>query len=97
MVILESTSPVGTTEQLRDLIAKLRPDLKCPGLTRETPGHFDRLLPRAGAAGQNPRGTDQQRPLDRRDHAALCAQGAGVLQAVRARRLRGDRLRARPR
>lgn len=37
VVILESTSPVGTTEQLRDLIAELRPDLKIPGLTRETP------------------------------------------------------------
>ncbi|MEZ5736042.1 MAG: UDP-N-acetyl-D-mannosamine dehydrogenase [Novosphingobium sp.] len=37
IVILESTSPVGTTEQLRDLIAELRPDLKCPGVTRETP------------------------------------------------------------
>ena len=36
-VILESTSPVGTTEALRDLIAKARPDLKCPGLTNETP------------------------------------------------------------
>jgi UDP-N-acetyl-D-mannosaminuronic acid dehydrogenase len=36
-VILESTSPVGTTEQLRDLIAQARPDLKCPGLTTETP------------------------------------------------------------
>ncbi len=36
-VILESTSPVGTTEALRDLIAKLRPDLRCPGLTNETP------------------------------------------------------------
>ncbi|MGE3691663.1 MAG: nucleotide sugar dehydrogenase, partial [Novosphingobium sp.] len=37
VVILESTSPVGTTEQLRDMIASMRPDLKCPGLTRETP------------------------------------------------------------
>ncbi|MBS0481851.1 MAG: UDP-N-acetyl-D-mannosamine dehydrogenase [Proteobacteria bacterium] len=36
-VILESTSPVGTTEKLRDLIAARRPDLKCPGLTSETP------------------------------------------------------------
>ena len=42
-VILESTSPVGTTEQLRDMIASMRPDLKCPksagqgGLTSETP------------------------------------------------------------
>ena len=36
-VILESTSPVGTTEALRDLIAAQRPDLKCPGLTAETP------------------------------------------------------------
>lgn len=36
-VILESTSPVGTTEQLRDLIAARRPDLKCPGLVGDTP------------------------------------------------------------
>jgi len=36
-VILESTCPVGTTEQMRDLMAGLRPDLKFPGLTRETP------------------------------------------------------------
>ncbi|MDE8652368.1 UDP-N-acetyl-D-mannosamine dehydrogenase [Novosphingobium album (ex Liu et al. 2023)] len=37
VVILESTSPVGTTEQLRDMIATMRPDLKVPGLVRETP------------------------------------------------------------
>lgn len=37
VVILESTSPVGTTEKLRDLIAELRPDLKIPGISRETP------------------------------------------------------------
>ena len=37
VIILESTSPVGTTEQLRDLIAGLRPDLKIPGLTGEIP------------------------------------------------------------
>ena len=36
-IILESTSPVGTTEKMRDLIAGLRPDLKLPGLTTETP------------------------------------------------------------
>ncbi|MCR2834412.1 UDP-N-acetyl-D-mannosamine dehydrogenase [Parerythrobacter lacustris] len=36
-IILESTSPVGTTEQMRDLIAGLRPDLRLPGLTGETP------------------------------------------------------------
>lgn len=36
-VILESTSPVGTTEAMRDLFAGLRPDLKLPGLTGETP------------------------------------------------------------
>lgn len=30
-VILESTSPVGTTEALRDLIAAARPDLRLPG------------------------------------------------------------------
>ena len=32
-IILESTSPVGTTEEVRDLLAKLRPDLKIPGRT----------------------------------------------------------------
>ncbi len=37
VVILESTSPVGTTEKMRDLIAKLRPDLKIPGMTSEIP------------------------------------------------------------
>ncbi len=37
VVILESTSPVGTTEALRDLVAELRPDLKFPGLVSETP------------------------------------------------------------
>ena len=31
-VILESTSPVGTTEAMRDIFAQLRPDLKMPGL-----------------------------------------------------------------
>jgi UDP-N-acetyl-D-mannosaminuronic acid dehydrogenase len=36
-IILESTSPVGTTDQVRDMIAKLRPDLKIPGATNETP------------------------------------------------------------
>ena len=30
-VILESTSPVGTTEEVRDLLAELRPDLTMPG------------------------------------------------------------------
>lgn len=33
-VILESTSPVGTTEKVRDLIGDARPDLKMPGATR---------------------------------------------------------------
>ncbi|MCF8709635.1 UDP-N-acetyl-D-mannosamine dehydrogenase [Rhizorhapis sp. SPR117] len=31
VIILESTSPVGTTEKVRDLLAQLRPDLKMPG------------------------------------------------------------------
>jgi len=30
LIVLESTSPVGTTEAVRDLIARLRPDLKVP-------------------------------------------------------------------
>ena len=35
IVVLESTSPVGTTEQVRDLLAQLRPDLKMPGKSSE--------------------------------------------------------------
>jgi UDP-N-acetyl-D-mannosaminuronic acid dehydrogenase len=34
-VILESTSPVGTTEHVRDLLARLRPDLRVPGRAGE--------------------------------------------------------------
>ncbi|WP_031394720.1 UDP-N-acetyl-D-mannosamine dehydrogenase [Sphingomonas sp. STIS6.2] len=34
-IILESTSPVGTTEKVRDLLATLRPDLRVPGRTRD--------------------------------------------------------------
>jgi UDP-N-acetyl-D-mannosaminuronic acid dehydrogenase len=37
LVILESTSPVGTTEQLRDMIAAQRPDLAMPGIASGTP------------------------------------------------------------
>ena len=36
-IILESTSPVGTTLEMRDLIAEHRPDLAMPGLTDGTP------------------------------------------------------------
>ena len=36
-VILEATSPVGTTEALRDRLAALRPDLAMPGLATGTP------------------------------------------------------------
>jgi UDP-N-acetyl-D-mannosaminuronic acid dehydrogenase len=34
-VILESTSPIGTTEKVRDLLAQLRPDLRVPGKAGE--------------------------------------------------------------
>jgi UDP-N-acetyl-D-mannosaminuronic acid dehydrogenase len=37
LVILESTSPVGTTEQVAALIAEARPDLKVPGHCGGTP------------------------------------------------------------
>ncbi len=36
-VILESTSPVGTTEKLAEFLAQLRPDLKVPGHCTGTP------------------------------------------------------------
>jgi UDP-N-acetyl-D-mannosaminuronic acid dehydrogenase len=37
LVILESTSPVGTTEAVSGLLAELRPDLKLPADERATP------------------------------------------------------------
>ncbi len=37
VIILESTSPVGTTHQMRDLIAAERPDLAMPGFAAATP------------------------------------------------------------
>lgn len=37
VVILESTSPVGTTEEVAKLLAQLRPDLKIPGHCVGTP------------------------------------------------------------
>ncbi|CAN5555050.1 UDP-N-acetyl-D-mannosamine dehydrogenase VpsB [soil metagenome] len=37
VVILESTSPVGTTEKVRDLLTELRPDLKVPGRCTDSP------------------------------------------------------------
>ncbi|MEI9852602.1 MAG: UDP-N-acetyl-D-mannosamine dehydrogenase [Sphingomonas sp.] len=36
-VILESTSPVGTTEKLAEFLAQLRPDLRIPGHCEGTP------------------------------------------------------------
>ena len=36
-IILESTSPVGTTEAMRDLLSGLRPDLAMPGIADGTP------------------------------------------------------------
>ncbi len=44
-VILESTSPVGTTEVLRDRLAALRPDLKMPGLTTRRPTSRSPIAP----------------------------------------------------
>lgn len=50
LVILESTSPVGTTDQVAALIAAERPDLKVPGHCTGTPDIFiaycpERVLP----------------------------------------------------
>lgn len=50
LVILESTSPVGTTEQVANLIAAARPDLKIPGHCSGTPDLYisycpERVLP----------------------------------------------------
>jgi UDP-N-acetyl-D-mannosaminuronic acid dehydrogenase len=37
LVVLESTSPVGTTEKVAELLAQLRPDLNIPGHTDASP------------------------------------------------------------
>lgn len=50
LIVLESTSPVGTTEKIRDLLAELRPDLAMPA-SEGTPGDIaiaycpERVLP----------------------------------------------------
>lgn len=50
LIILESTSPVGTTERVCDLIQSLRPDIKCPSKTNQSSDIFvayspERILP----------------------------------------------------
>ncbi len=50
LIILESTSPIGTTEQVAALIAEARPDLAVPGHCSGTPDLFiaycpERVLP----------------------------------------------------
>lgn len=37
LIVLESTSPVGTTEEISNLLAELRPDLRFPTRDKETP------------------------------------------------------------
>lgn len=37
IIILESTSPVGTTETMRDLLVDMRPDLSMPGISDKIP------------------------------------------------------------
>jgi UDP-N-acetyl-D-mannosaminuronic acid dehydrogenase len=50
LIILESTSPVGTTQKICDLIQSLRPDIKCPSKTNQSSDIFvayspERILP----------------------------------------------------
>lgn len=50
LVILESTSPVGTTEMISTLLAELRPDLRLPSIHEADPNIFiahcpERVLP----------------------------------------------------
>lgn len=50
LVVLESTSPVGTTEKVRDWLSELRPDLKLPDAARTDADVFvaycpERVLP----------------------------------------------------
>ena len=50
LIILESTSPVGTTERVCNLIQSLRPDIKCPSKTNQSSDIFvayspERILP----------------------------------------------------
>ena len=57
-IILESTSPVGTTEQVRDLLATLRPDIRVPGRAGEQADIAiaycpERVLPGTLRSGRN--------------------------------------------
>lgn len=83
-IILDSTSPVGRTEAMRDTIAQERADLRLPGLCEGTPDVAvphrpervlpERILEKIG----------EQRPADRWHESALCKEGARLLQALGA-------------
>ena len=53
LVILESTCPIGTTEQVAKKIAHIRSDLMVGMADSSIDRHFRRVLPRAGLAGSN--------------------------------------------
>ena len=72
VVILESTSPVGTTGRLADRLARLRPDLRFPptrhcGAARCACG----ALPGAGASRADGPRADRERSHHRRDDRSL--------------------------
>ncbi len=60
VVILESTSPVGTTEAMRDAIAAIRSDLALPGLCDGRPDVSIAYCPERVPAGADSRGADAQ-------------------------------------
>ena len=62
LVILESTSPVGTTERISALMAELRPDLTFP-ISRATWRWCRSRTVRASAAGKNSRRSGEQRAV----------------------------------
>ena len=53
LVILESTSPVGTTEDIAKTIVEMRPDLSIGVVDKENGGHFGCVLSRTRVAEQD--------------------------------------------
>src|SRR5215469_3679007 len=71
VVILESTSPVGTTARLAKRLARLRPDLRFPPARHSDPLDIHVALPGTRAAGANGSRADRERPHHRRHDRGL--------------------------
>lgn len=91
LVVLESTSPVGATEQLSDWLSAQRPDLSFPHQQGEESDIRVAHCPERVLPGHVLREPGRERPHHRRHDAQVQRSGATAVRAVRARPLHRDR------